>query len=373
MGSKRYMLCNGLGDTITKLAPKSRRFIDLFSGSGAVSWFVAEQFPIPVVAVDLQLYSSVLADAILARTGPLEIRWVENWLQRAKAHAESSKGYQRAQQLQNTIAVGAVHSAATSARELCANSEYSICRAYGGYYYSALQSILIACLRQTLPSDPSRKRVALAALVQAASMCAAAPGHTAQPFKPNSSAGRFLLEAWRKDVLEIVAQRAKELSARFALVEGKSIVGDANILARELNVDDLVFLDPPYSAVHYSRFYHVLETIASGKDVEVSGEGRYPPQELRPHSSYSVGTKSLSAIEDLLATLGSRGCRVIITFPAGKASNGLSGELVTSAAEKYFKVDSATVHGRFSTLGGNAKIRSARQTSEELVLSLRPR
>ncbi|MCB9133375.1 MAG: DNA adenine methylase [Anaerolineales bacterium] len=33
-------------------------------------------------------------------------------------------------------------------------------------------------------------------------------------------------------------------------------------IAATLNNNDLVFVDPPYSSVQYSRFYHVLETVA---------------------------------------------------------------------------------------------------------------
>ncbi len=44
-----------------------------------------------------------------------------------------------------------------------------------------------------------------------------------------------------------------------AKTKGETIVGDALQIAKTLNRSDLVFVDPPYSAVQYSRFYHVLE------------------------------------------------------------------------------------------------------------------
>jgi adenine-specific DNA methylase len=39
MGSKRMMLENGLGKAIEAEIPQSKRFFDLFTGSGIVAWF----------------------------------------------------------------------------------------------------------------------------------------------------------------------------------------------------------------------------------------------------------------------------------------------------------------------------------------------
>ena len=47
---------------------------------------------------------------------------------------------------------------------------------------------------------------------------------------------------------------------------------------------------------------------------------------------------------------------VIVTFPAGRASNGLSGDRVISIARKWFTVHCATVKSRFSTLAATPGI-----------------
>jgi adenine-specific DNA-methyltransferase len=135
---------------------------------------------------------------------------------------------------------------------------------------------------------------------------------------------------------------------------------------------DLVFLDPPYSGVHYSRFYHVLETIAVGKVGDVSGIGRYPPSSERPRSDYSLRTKSKSVFDSLLQNLSDRGASVIVTFPAGAASNGMSGEDVVGISERHFSIREKKVSSRFSTLGGNRTHREARQVAQELILILSP-
>jgi adenine-specific DNA methylase len=86
----------------------------------------------------------------------------------------------------------------------------------------------------------------------------------------------------------IYAERAVRLLCPLhAKAKGKTVVGDALKVAKELCKTDLVFVDPPYSAVHYSRFYHVLETVARGNCSTVTGTGRYPPPVERPPSAFS--------------------------------------------------------------------------------------
>src|SRR5438309_503947 len=77
MGSKRAMLLNGLGALIAENAPATARFVDLFAGSGAVAIHVATKYEIPVLASDLQQYSSVLTGAVLERQ--IELQWPGVW------------------------------------------------------------------------------------------------------------------------------------------------------------------------------------------------------------------------------------------------------------------------------------------------------
>jgi adenine-specific DNA methylase len=144
-------------------------------------------------------------------------------------------------------------------------------------------------------------------------------------------------------------------------------------LAKNLKPGDLAIVDPPYSDVQYSRFYHVLETIARGSCGDVQGRGRYPAVELRPQSRFSKRSESEQAMRDLLGSLSEAGASVIVTFPRDECSNGLSGEVIATMAQENFRVCSKLVTGRFSTLGGDNTTRKARVNSEELILSLRPK
>jgi adenine-specific DNA methylase len=169
------------------------------------------------------------------------------------------------------------------------------------------------------------------------------------------------------------------VAAQFAKKVGKATVGDANAMAKTLRATDLVFIDPPYSGVHYSRFYHVLETIAQGKCGEVSGIGRYPIPSLRPQSKYSASTSSHKALDELFELVAKRRAKAIVTFPVRACSNGLSGKVVREIADEHFRVRQRIIRSKFSSLGGtgkerNGKIhRKARRGTNELILFLTPR
>ena len=367
------MLRNGLGDAISQSIEECNRVFDLFTGSGAVAWHVAQSYEREVIASDLQIYAVTLAAGVIERTQRLrDGNWLDAWIMTAGAlHPNSISN--RAELLQNDLGRKDISDLATIAKEISASVSMPISAAYGGYYFSPLQALWFDTLRQSLPAADNERKVGLAALVIAASKAAAAPGHTAQPFKPNATAGRFLIESWARDVPSLVRRAVADLSAKHARLAGKAMVADANELAKEVKEGDLVFLDPPYSDVHYSRFYHVLESIAAGQIGDVSGVGRYPPVSDRPRSDYSLKTKSKLAFDDLLKSLSNRGASAIVTFPAGAASNGLTGDEVISISEGHFSIQEAKVSSRFSTLGGDKKHREARQAATELILRLSPR
>ena len=322
------MLHNGLADIIHSRVTQHDRFVDLFCGSSAVSWHVASNYAVPVLASDLQDFCRVLAAAVVCRTSTLGYYWIDTWIERATEMANGHPLFMSASILQDDKKKKPIVNYTTAARELCSKGRTPITAAYGGHYFSPLQAIYLDCLRSAIPRRSPHCMVAIAALVQTASTCAASPGHTAQPFGPTGSAEPYLRHAWAKDVVQCVRNHAERLSVIYSKMEGVALSGDANTIASGLSDGDLVFIDPPYSSVHYSRFYHVLETIAVGRNIEVSGVGRYPPRELRPRSRYSVPSESESALYQLLEVIGKCRSGVIFTFPAGLASNGLSGQRV---------------------------------------------
>lgn len=372
MGSKRSMLTNGLGKLLNREVAQSQRFIDLFAGSGVVANQIAQNHPIEVCAFDLQNYSAILANSVLARVKPLNAgKLWSDWLERSKEHLR--KRYPGTPSDLTSTSVAEL-------REWCSKQrDLPITRAYGGHYFSSEQAVWIDALRAGVSRREPERTVALAALVRSASACAAAPGHTAQPFQPTETAKRFLAEAWSRDVVVRVKLAFEAVASQCALVRGRATVRDANSAVKMVREGDLVFIDPPYSGVQYSRFYHVLESVAMGECGEVTGVGRYPSTELRPKSKYSYVSSSALVLEDLLAEISIRGAMAILTFPDHCCSNGLSGERVREIAQGVFSVREWNVESQFSSLGGTGSSlntvpgRAARKHANELMLLLKPK
>lgn len=371
MGSKLSLLDDRLGAALQQEVHSANRFVDLFCGTGRVSWFVAQSMPIPVLASDLQEYAVVLAGAVIDRDYAVDVkRVIDCWLDPARKTLPTIRNYRLATANSSNVDADIVY----DARRLCARVDGgTIWRAYGGHYFSPQQAVTFDHLIGHLPpnSDPLSS-LCRASLVLAASQCAAAPGHTAQPFQPSVGALPFIRTSWHKDPIGLIPSILKKLASSFALVQGEALVADANIVVTTLNEGDVVFVDPPYSDVQYSRFYHVLETIARGSCGPVSGVGRYPPQIERPRSQYSLKSQASIAMTTLLQDLANTGCRVVLTFPFQGASNGVDGQGLVDMAKELFEVDICIVHSRFSTLGGNGYNRRARQPTKELLLTMRP-
>ncbi len=361
------MLKNGLGELLIDQCTSANRFIDLFAGSAAVSWFVAERKNLPVISCDLQTYSYYLAEAITSRTSPLnDIQYINgvSWI---------NKGFEYYRLKTNEFGLPNTKSFVLENRILSDSSKFILVRAYGGYYYSYAQASLFRYLLSILPEDLILRKVLVATLIESASNCAASPGHTAQPFQPIGNGLKAINDAWMKNPMCIIRSKFEFFRNRFALAQGEALVCDALDYTKFLKEGDLVFLDPPYSGVHYSRFYHVLESFARGGINSFSGTGRYPDPKDRPKSDYSMRGKSTESISLLLESIALKKAKAIITFPKGECSNGLSGEIIKNIAKRNFIVSKEMIKGKFSTLGGNNSNRPARQDSEELVLLLVPK
>jgi hypothetical protein len=314
----------------------------------------------------------------LERRGGLSAALLEAWLQRAQST------FDLAQPLMNgAISALPLHWSTRQAESIVSKHRKSaatllspieslvpaITSAYGGYYFSISQSLMFDALRGTLPRGGDARLVALSALIGSASKCSASPGHTAQPFQPTTGAAKWILDAWKRDPLRYIRSEWGAALEYEALAPGRVMVSDASTLLRELEPGDVAFLDPPYSGVHYSRFYHVLETLVAGEFVHVVGRGRYPAPEYRPVSRYSQRGRAAEAIATLLDLAASKKLRLVITFPFDAQSNSLSASIIEHLAKTRFRrVVVHEVSSNFSSLGGRGSDRAARRVQREAII-----
>lgn len=376
MGSKSVLLSGRLGRQVLKYVNGGHsEAVDLFAGAGSVSHFMAERTTARVVAVDQQTYSKALALSVIGRDRPLDPEAiVTSWIKLARERFDDVS-----QDEMDSAFFTSANDIYTSRLICSASQDFGFVRRdYGGHYFSPTQALAIDCLLAELgASDEPAYWLKLGALLRVASRVSASPGHTAQPFQPTPRLLPYILDSWRRDVFDTVESVVRSLAPRHARVTGSAWSGDAaQYVSENLSKGAVVFCDPPYSDVQYSRFYHVLEGIARGGWPSVSGSGRAPELAERNRSLFSLRSSSRAAFEDLFEKLAKRSATTLLTFPAGQASNGLSGGDLTTLASNFFAVRTIKIPHTHSTLGGpagsGASSRTARRELEELLMIMTP-
>lgn len=386
MGHKGKML-PVLGQILLHYANGAQRIADPFCGSAAVSWFLAENTDKEVVSGDIQSFAVARARAVIERTEAFDpTPMIKHWFSVAKCIVENVASHfpNNLRSIEpNLTEPSRIKQVVLQSRKFCKDvlpvvfadfeGAWPISKAYGGYYYSPAQALVFDALRQSLPTDTAKRKVALAALVEAVSRAAAAPGHTAQPFQPTESSAKYIIEAWSRDPWKLVQDAIKEIAGRSAITAGKGHIGDFKKTISRLSEGDLVFADPPYSGVHYSRFYHALETVTRGAEFEPEGRGRYPSIEDRPSSTFSQKSNAKNAARELLTTCSSKRATLVLTFPTAGASNGLdASDFMELGGSLFSTIRVEEVQTDFSTLGGNKKHRAARRVCSESIICFVP-
>ena len=199
-------------------------------------------------------------------------------------------------------------------------TEASLAQLYGGVYFGYLQALQLDSLLAEIRRLPARLvDTCLAAVMSAASECVTSVGnHFAQPIRPRDSAGKpkpnALLGAVSRrelDTRAVFEHRLRRFSELPLSVTKTSAVRSdfRQFLSSYDDEVSVIYADPPYTRDHYSRFYHVLETIALGDEPEVStvrlsgrtnaSRGLY--RSGRHQSPFCIKSKARSAFADLFA------------------------------------------------------------------------
>lgn len=76
----------------------------------------------------------------------------------------------------------------------------------------------------------------------------------------------------------------------------------------------LIYLDPPYSAEQYSRFYHILETVSKYDNPNLDFSTKWLYRNDRYKSDFSYKTKALLAFEEVLKFAQKKNSDIIISY-----------------------------------------------------------
>jgi len=401
LGSKRRLL-GAIERGLDDLDPSRGWVCDLFSGSGVVASHLSGSRP--VVAADIQQYARVLADALL-RPEAFSPNRTDGLLRRAAEHVDSLRIaapildqlseferrclHDRAPDSMklacDVLEHGSILAASKQAppvdralAELLAVAVETVPRGpggvmtryYGGVYFSYAQALALdglATAARELTGEA--QATCMAAVMSTASDIVSSVGSQfAQPIRPRSKDGKpkrgALLEAAarrRRDPLETFSAWLKRYAALPRADESSfAVCGDyQSVLAdppRDLSV---VYADPPYTRDHYSRYYHVLETLALGDEPDVSdSRGLYRAE--RHQSPFCIKTKAPGAFADLFARTRALEVPLLVSYsPYGQGSASrprvMTVEQIVDLATEWFSEVSVASAGRLAHSKLNAE------------------
>jgi len=403
---------------------------DLFAGSGVVAGALARHRT--VVANDVQEYSRVICSALLlpagdaALPGPEAIGRARPALDAAlapllehEARCMAAAREGRVEPLCDLVEGGALvgfvsdtaprdaalaAAMAETARRLAAlPAEFDIpagmVRRFGGLYFSYRQALelgLIAGAAHAMPAGAGRDRM-LAALASAASEVANTVGRQfAQPIRPRDRHGR----PKRHLVGKMLRDREADLPAACARALRRfAAVAPGGHPHRVLRLDyaealaslprggvGAVYADPPYTRDHYSRFYHVLETLCRGDAPETSRTTRGPGLAIsrgtyrrdRHQSPFCIKSQAPGAFERLFAGVRRLDAPLVLSYsPYALDSRArprvMRVEDIETLARRHFAAVEVLPAGRIGHCKLNAApLNAAASRDGELLLICRP-
>ncbi len=424
LGSKLRIL-DPIRVAIDSLSDGTESVCDLFAGSGTVSAFLGESRN--VIAADIQEYSRVLCSAALipatvsaevlrGRFGPAfekdlatRLEWIKPLVE-FEDHALIEAKQGRPDSICDLIDHASLitedwmFSPAGRLAQLdvvkklggsTPTSGTVLIRHFGGLYFSYRQAAYLDAMLVAAHSSPSPlKETLLAIAVSAASDIVNTVGKQfAQPIQPRDSSGkpkRHLISKIVKDreldVAEIALKWARRYhSLRFPAYRHEVIRADyQDTLATIKGRVGVVYADPPYTREHYSRFYHVLETMCLGDEPKLSmttirsnkpkvSRGIYRSE--RHQSPFCIRSKAPQAFDDLFKGVKQAGARLVLSYSPFKETGTvhprvMTMDRLTSIAKSHFKNVEVTSAGRLSHSKLNAAHHHLEAADEaELLIS----
>jgi len=276
MGNKNRLL-QEICPIIEALCPPGGTVCDLMAGTCAVGY--ALKGPRRIFANDVQTYSYIVARALIENPGEC-ISSASCWF------------------LEDPYRTGLQVSGFFTAH-------------YADTYFSEAQCRALDALRRAIePLPEPRRSLYLAALLCAMGRCQSTTGHFAQ-FLPDANPRVTALRAL--DLWEVFLSCCSLFSAVQAGDGLAFCLPTEELLLRpEMAEVDCFYLDPPYTADQYSRFYHILETAALMDAPALSGKGRYRTGRFR--SDFCYRDRAEAAFSRVMMHTSSFGAPLVISY-----------------------------------------------------------
>lgn len=362
MGSKTKII-DFIVDGINFVHQKDRPVLDLFAGSASLAGAIGRQ--VNFISNDIQEYSKVLSQTYLVSLLNIDVPNIDDIYQQALTLVEANAQKEYLVDYNTLTTISAFNALEEKQKELINESfsyEYHLfAKNYSGTWWSYEQCLWIDALRQLADKykDKPIYPIFLSSLMYAMAYCSQGTGHYAQyrDAKTNSSFNDICIYR-KKDVFKFFHRKINELCEY-------GLKPKANVRSTFLSTDfkdalnifegGTVYADPPYCFVHYSRFYHALETLVLydypeiQKKNNVIVKGRY--REDRHQSPFCIKTKVEDAFLDMFKGVEQTNSQLALSYSnTGMISLETMMELAASVWDSS-KIEILTTDHQHMTLG----------------------
>lgn len=324
MGSKTKILpfvIDGIEDVY-----EGGSICDLFSGSCSLSGAIGDQ--VPVISNDIQEYSAIIAKSLLTDWYDQKITSIKIIEEAKKYHSEHFKSIVEEYNYPKDIDLDSFNQIERKNQELInfnfSNKWHLFTKYYSGTWWSAEQCSWIDSLRKVIEDyrDNPAFNTILSSLMYAMAYNSQGTGHYAQFRDAKTNSTMKDIQIYRgKSILDYFKRKLNTSLDNLPLTQSEFnheiITKDYIECLKEIK-NCTVYADPPYCFVHYSRFYHALETIVlydypelqhkNGKIVK----GRY--RENRHQSPFCIRTKVSDAFDDMFKIINKNGCSLVLSY-----------------------------------------------------------
>lgn len=321
MGSKRSIIqyvVDGINACYT-----GGQVVDLFAGSGVLSGALRGQTD--VLSNDIQSYSAILSKTYL---GPYDWSDYEEVLgnvitaSQQRVDAINERYPELVFDYNRNFTIEEFDRIEKAQQNLInynfGDMEYHLfMKNFSGTYWTFQQCAWIDSIRSVADEyrDSQYYYPILSSLMFAMSYNSQSTGHYAQYRDATSE----------KSMLDILIYRRKEILPFFIrkFNEFREHLGEHNFDSQVVAMDykdclDImqhgatVYADPPYCFVHYSRFYHALETLVKYDYPEVKHKGRYRTD--RHQSPFCIKSQVEQAFVDMFDGVNNKEANLVLSY-----------------------------------------------------------
>jgi adenine-specific DNA-methyltransferase len=321
MGSKREII-GFVTAAIKSLDVDSTWVCDLFAGTGVVSGSLKSSYNIH--ANDIQAYSAILSNTYLSNLkGSIKPERLDEIKIRATKIANEffSKNpglnfqYKDDNTLEEFIKL-------ERKQQALMDEDFNIgfhlfTKYYSGTYWSYSQCVWIDSLRAVAEQYKGKSEyyAILSSLIFAMSYVSQSTGHYAQYRDTTKDNMLDILSYRKRDIWTYFERKFKELILSLngdATKEYKVTTLDYLDCLRIVEDGAIIYADPPYQSVHYSRFYHALETLVRYDYPKILHKGRY--RDDRHQSPFCKKTTVNQAFNDLYTAVKEKKAHLVLSY-----------------------------------------------------------